>query len=111
MFFKVIAGRKRIRILHEAMKVIEGSLQERELRLFAIYTREHVERKCILLRVSHYCDISVGKDISGVQYSVAVKSAYFRCNMTREDIISGQTTHGRSLSETTIVKNESSKNS
>lgn len=64
--------------------------QNCELSRFVVNTRELVERKCVLLLISCYSDITGGEGISPVRHNGAVKRSFIRYMVTGVDIISGQ---------------------
>lgn len=66
-------GRKRkMMLLHEAMKEVLGYLQQFGLKEFLVKTRKPFEWKCLRLEVSYSCDVSDGDDTSGLGHTVAV---------------------------------------
>lgn len=69
-----------------------------------VNTKELIEWECVLFMVLNFCDILDGTKISKVRYDIAVKRSYVSCMMTGEDMVSGQMTYGRSLTDTKMVR-------
>lgn len=79
---------RRRKIVYEAMKVVVWPPPKCGLKQIFVKIKGRVERKCIPLPVSYYCDISEAKKLSTAQLIVAIKRPLIRCMITGQNMIS-----------------------
>lgn len=89
-------------MLHEALKVELGLLQDCETKLYFMKMRRLLEWKKVPLPVSHCCDIPARNDIYAMQDGAALDRTCLKLTMTGDNNIGGQMAGERSLRDTKV---------
>lgn len=95
---------RRMRVLHDAIEVLVGPLQEGELIRLVLKTRDLVEFNCVPLLILYCCDIVEGKDRLAEQHGVMAQRPCLEDIMTVDHIFSFQMAAERSLRGTKMAR-------